>query len=264
MDPHFPYITHKEFNFAPNYKGKLPSTISQFLDFDKPDLEYVKACYDSEIRFTDEYVGRVISKLKELGLFDNTIIMVVADHGDEFDEHGGYNHGHTLYQEVLSVPCIVKLPGQRRGRVVGGTFAMIDLLPSVLRYIGFDQKSYGMQGSALDLSRLTECEDKYVFSSLDVAGPLFTPASVRSVQNRRYEYIKYFNKRLEMLFDLVNDPTEQRNILTTEPEVGAKLRKACMDQSRRMDSIRRTAPPEEPAQLNNNDVKLLRSLGYLQ
>lgn len=265
MDPHFPYAMHKEFNYAPNYRGKLSSTISNFQDFGKSDLEYVKACYDSEISFTDEYIGRVIAALKAQGLFDNTMIIVMADHGDEFHEHGGYNHGHSLYQELLNVPCIVKLPGTQKGRVVDGTFAMIDLLPSVLKFIDCYKPSYRMYGSAVDLNRLNRHDDKYVFSATDVAGPNFKPASIRSVQSGNYKFIRYLDRSTEMVFDLLKDPGEQHDLVAKNPEVFQKLKRVCTEHTRLMDSIRQSVPPQEQVErLNNNELRLLRSLGYLQ
>ena len=76
------------------------------------DIKYLKALYDSEISFTDEYIGKLLDKLKELRLYDNTLIIFTADHGEGFLERGDYWIGHTktLYQELIHVPLIIKLP----------------------------------------------------------------------------------------------------------------------------------------------------------
>ena len=95
-------------------------------------LENLIGLYDGELAFTDAHLGRLFAYLRRRGLDSNTVVVVTADHGEEFVDHGGIEHGHTLYQELLAVPLVISGPGVPEGRVVEETAAGIDLLPSLL------------------------------------------------------------------------------------------------------------------------------------
>ena len=108
MDPHDPYFPHP-------YTGEAIARVES----DNPDpalAKHMRELYDGEIRFTDEHIGEVEAKLRELGLWDDTLIVITADHGEEFHEHGGWWHGTTLYEEQIHVPLLVKWPKGKVGR----------------------------------------------------------------------------------------------------------------------------------------------------
>ncbi len=94
--------------------------------------------HDAGIAFSDHHSARLLDKLKQLGLYDSTLIVVVADHGEEFGEHGGWEHGKTLYGEQLRIPLIFKLPGAgpeaaaARGLEIDAVADQVDVLPTVL------------------------------------------------------------------------------------------------------------------------------------
>ena len=142
---HF-YDVHYDFNppppydtmFDPDYQGTLTG-----LDFDtnpalKPglpqrDLEHLLALYDGEIRHLDDHLGRFFDSLAERGVFDNTIVAVTSDHGEEFGEHGRFGHRETLYDEVLLIPLIVRFPAKiAPGTVVREQVRLIDVGPTLL------------------------------------------------------------------------------------------------------------------------------------
>ena len=75
--------------------------------------------YDGEIAFTDRHIGRILDGLQGLGLVEDTIVVFTTDHGEEFQDHGGLDHGHTLHQELLHLPLIIRVPGQDPGRHPG-------------------------------------------------------------------------------------------------------------------------------------------------
>ncbi len=105
------------------------------------------ARYDGEIRYVDEEFGRLRRGLEELGRWDQSLVIVVGDHGEEFWEHGGFEHGHSHYREVLQVPLIVRRPGGRAA-VREGRARQIDILPTILEYAGLDVPP-GFPGRAL-------------------------------------------------------------------------------------------------------------------
>ncbi len=96
------------------------------------------ALYDGEIAYTDMQLGRLLDSLSMMGLSGNTLIVVVGDHGEEFLEHGGMDHGRTLYQEICHVPLVFCGPGVPRGEVVQTLVAQLNVLPTVLNLSGTD------------------------------------------------------------------------------------------------------------------------------
>ena len=106
--------------FDSDYKGSFKG-VQQDIDNIKPgikdeDLRHMIALYDGEIRYVDEYIGKLWDRLKELNLLENTILIIAADHGEEFLEHNSHWHGHTLYDELIHVPLIIHYPPLIRGQ----------------------------------------------------------------------------------------------------------------------------------------------------
>jgi len=125
MDPHDPYFTHP-------YDGSGYARAAH----QKPDpseASALSALYDGEISYWDAEFGKLLDALRQRGLYDDLTIVVTSDHGEEFDEHGGFWHGTTLYDEQVRVPLFIKLPQNRRGgTVVRHWVQSIDLMPTVL------------------------------------------------------------------------------------------------------------------------------------
>ena len=140
-DPHAPYTPPGEFyeRFASGVDPAL-GLIDQVHDIsagrrEAPPgtAEAWRDLYDGEIAFVDHHFGRFVERLRDLGLYDSSVIIVLSDHGEEFGEHGGWEHGKTLYGEQLRVPLLIKLPdGAGAGRRVDARANQIDVLPTLL------------------------------------------------------------------------------------------------------------------------------------
>lgn len=137
-DVHFDYIAPKEYvdRFANGYRGTLD--VSNFWTNDAihagmapEDLQYVKACYDAQIAFVDDHLARLFAKLDELGLRETTYIIVTADHGEEFFDHGNKGHRLNLHEETLRIPLVVAGPGIAP-RVITNPARLIDVMPTLL------------------------------------------------------------------------------------------------------------------------------------
>ena len=141
MDPHDPYYAHP-------YNGEAYSRAAH--PSPSPDeAEHLTALYDGEITYWDEHFGALIAELRRRGLYDDLTIVITADHGEEFCEHGGFFHGTTLYDEQVHVPLFVKLPAARRGgTTVNHWVQSIDIMPSLLREAGLTVPE-GVQGAQL-------------------------------------------------------------------------------------------------------------------
>ncbi len=141
-DPHAPYLPPERLRrqFAPDAPpgpGILKTRTSAGASHSAEDL---RGLYDAEIAFVDEHFGRMLEELDRRGVLDDTLVVFVADHGEEFQDHGRYGHGATLYQEQIHVPLIVRLPGALRRpedlSVVKSQVRQIDIVPTILDSIG--------------------------------------------------------------------------------------------------------------------------------
>lgn len=149
FDPHIPYSPPEPWNGMftdPGYEGVYSEAwggVSELnavhfgRDTIPPDgLANLIALYDGEIAYTDMQIGRLAGGLRAKGLSENTLIVVVGDHGEEFMEHGGMDHGRTLYQEICHVPLVFCGPGVPRGETVHTLVAQLNIMPTVLDLCG--------------------------------------------------------------------------------------------------------------------------------
>ncbi|HEY8516447.1 MAG TPA: sulfatase [Candidatus Binatia bacterium] len=145
-DPHYDYDPPPPYDtmFDPDYTGTISGV--DFLlntrvrpDMDRRDLEHIVALYDGEIRYTDEHLGRIVDLLRRLGVLDDTIVVVTADHGEEFFEHGRKGHGEVLYDETMLVPLVIRYPRRvEPGRVIEEQVRLMDVAPTILELAGVE------------------------------------------------------------------------------------------------------------------------------
>jgi choline-sulfatase len=101
------------------------------------DKDRLRALYDGEVSYHDHYLGVFLAKMRELGLYDDMVFVVTSDHGEEFDDHGSWGHGHSIFQELLHVPLVVRWPAADSRNVrVANTVSTIDIAPTVLEASG--------------------------------------------------------------------------------------------------------------------------------
>jgi len=153
FDNHYDYVPPAEHDlFDPDYGGDIDGTNflhSPFIAGEKEgagpreqvvsdrDLERIHALYEGEMHWTDAELRRIVDRLDELGELDDTLIVILSDHGDEFFEHGSIGHRRTLFEEVVAVPLILRLPGRLpSGARVAGPVSLVDLPATVLDIVG--------------------------------------------------------------------------------------------------------------------------------
>ncbi len=146
-DPHAPYTPPEPFRqrFAPGvdpavgWLGNVDEITNGQRTAPEGTREALIDLYDGEIAFNDQQFGRLVDQLKALGIYDQTLIVLLSDHGEEFLDHGGWQHGRTLYGEQLRVPLVVKLPrGEAAGLTTDVLASHIDVLPTVLDVLGLE------------------------------------------------------------------------------------------------------------------------------
>jgi arylsulfatase A-like enzyme len=189
---HDPYAPDPEYLalFETDYAGSISNNIdskeigkinSDSFDLSAADIEHVNNAYDAEIRSMDDAFGRLIAYLKDNNLYDNTVIIFTSDHGEEFGEHGYVGrHFFTLYDELIHVPLIVKMPdSQRAGVMVGEQVRGVDILPTLLDLLAINFEPDIDGESLISLMLGEETEALIAVSQQDTSDPL-PPTSIRT------------------------------------------------------------------------------------
>ena len=190
-------------------------------------FEDVYPRYLAEVRDVDRALEGFLAFLRETGRYDDALILLVADHGEEFADHGAEKHGRTLFEEVLRVPGVLKLPGNRHaGRRLGEAVEFYDLLPTLLSALGVDWEG-PTQGRDvmpwLDAAPTSEAPPGFYALTLD-------GTRISSVRFGRHKLIYNHRSERAFLYDLEADPGERHDIAPESPEVAAQL-KALLDRA---------------------------------
>ncbi len=228
------------------------------------DIEYVRGVYHGEVAFMDEQIGRLVDELKDMDLYDRAMIVAVADHGEEFWEHGGFEHGHTLYDELVDVPLIVKFPSDLHPttRVVKWQVRTLDIMPTVFDYLAVKVPESFAGESLLSYVRGEPRGHRNVLSESLLYG-------TRRVAWRtaRYVYIQDIEDGRDdigELYDWNNDRGERVDLSRDYPEVAAQLRAQCLDYYLTLLARAKTMSALEPVDMSPEEIEKLRSLGYVR
>lgn len=214
-----------------------------------------EALYDAQIAHADRQFGLLLRRLRELGLYDRTLIVLVADHGEEFLDHGNFAHGHSLYQEILHVPLVVRWPeGRYAGRRVESPAQHLDLLPTILAATGTGSPP---ASPGLDLRLLAAADtpvEREVSSDLSLAGTRI--ASL--VAGGMHLLVRERPDSAAELYDLDRDPHELRNLA----DAGSVRFGFLMARLRRLHPQGGDAAARRPPISPELDAQL-RALGYV-
>lgn len=250
MDPHDPY-------FARPLSGESYSRAANT----NPDPKMAKRfseLYDGEIKYFDEHFGTLIAELKKQGIYDKAIIAVTSDHGEEFQEHGGWWHGTTLYEEQIHVPLIVKLPknksaGDRRDDLA----SLMDVPPTLAVAAGLENAPTWVGRDLFGDADAPEA----VFSEEDHQGNV-----LKSLRGKEWKLItaNEGNPRglaKEELYNMDSDRGETKNRAGDEKEVMATMHKGLEDAAKGLQDIK---IEREQMEVDAESQELLEKLGYIE
>lgn len=271
-DVHYDYAPGAPYStmFDPHYQGTVNGDNFYFnphvnKDMNSDDLDHVIALYDGEIRLVDDHLALLRKKLSELGTADRTIIVVTADHGDEFFEHGRKGHHRTLYDEVVLVPLVVYVPGVvPTSPEIAMESSIIDIMPTILSLVGAPVPG-GVEGQ--DLSGVAFHGSPQWKRS--VQGELYRRQSLNVQVSLRRDGRKiihhFFNNRLEA-FDLVNDPGEQVTVAADRDFITPLLEELTtwLNRSWSVFSHRIQEQGVYSLEMDKDTRERLKSLGYIQ
>jgi arylsulfatase A-like enzyme len=273
-DTHTPYAPRPPFDemfmdgvpeptpgFSPDTETMEKVRLSKYTDtlltLPPNDIAHAIALYDGEIRFVDTWFGELWSVVRELGLDQRATVVVLSDHGEEFQEHGSVLH-EKLYATVTRIPFIIRLPGGRLARPVAEIVESIDLMPTLLELAGV-RVPEGVQGESLLPIILGQDSD-----GLHVAfseSPFF--GRNRAVALGRHHLILTRKNSSAELYDLVDDPLEQDDLAGDRPpelEAMIGLQKGWEERVARSTY----ATSGEAAPLDEETLEQLRRLGYIR
>ena len=273
FDPHYDYVPPPPFDtaFDPNYEGSVDGRgiNSELRKSTRPrqrDLDHIIALYDGEVLYTDGYVSKLLEKFTEYGILDETLISVFGDHGDEFYEHGSTTHTHTLYNELIHVPLILRWPPEiPKNRRVDVMVSQVDIMPTVLDYLDIKYDGF-MQGSSLRtlIERQDEKLHDVLYAEVSAEGNLVFAAAI----SRYKKLILHLNSGKKQLFDLINDPGEQIDIYkaqsSNEPIALESHLNLWLSNNNKLAKQLSGIEGFHKADLDEDRLRQLKALGYIQ
>ena len=256
-DPFFVFINymeaHKDYGVTPAFRRWLPADVSPaealavsqnswpynagIEPMSPRQLQILRALYDSDVTYLDGRVGELVEHIRELGILDNTLLIITSDHGELIGEHHLIGHLFSLYNEALHVPLIVRYPARLSpGTRVSPVVELLDIYPTILDAAGVDPHARPqLQGHSLlrpaeaPKPRYAVSEYGYpvhlVHDGIEVRRSFDTARFLRrlkSIQSSQLKYIWASDGRHE-LFDLHEDPDEQHNLIHEHPDKAAAL-----------------------------------------
>ncbi len=251
----------------------------RFTEFPEAVRRNIVGLYDGEIRYTDEtLIGPIVARLKSLGIYDRTMIVLTSDHGEEFFEHGAWLHTHSVYNEVLRVPLIIKHFGSRGAGTAVETYVRgVDVMPTICRELGIGIRPGDIDGRSLqDLGEGKGSEtagERIAVGDLSVRmANRFIPPKIaifrfphKFIFNAPYspdDLAYYANPPRPVveseIYDLAVDPGETVNLAGARPELVAEFRELI----KRLFRPRKGRGPRAAA-ADEDLEKQLKTLGYL-
>jgi tetratricopeptide (TPR) repeat protein len=229
---------------------------------------YSKSPYDGEVAYVDASVGSLLNALRSRALYTDSLIAVMADHGEALGEHGERSHGIFLYDETIHVPLLFKLPGAHLGaKRVQTRAGLVDVMPTVLEAVGL-RIPEAVQGESL-LSLIKEpagktrngstapgTPDRPAYAETDYPRRAFGWSSLRSLRAGKYLFISAPKREL---YDQRNDPAAAHNVATASPAVSDTLAAKIEEFRGRTRAVAGNAA----AGLSSQQVEQLNALGYI-
>ncbi|MBF0331196.1 MAG: sulfatase [Candidatus Omnitrophica bacterium] len=194
--------------------------LTLFRSYGTQKTGYLLSLLDASIWEVDrDLIGRLVATLKERGVYDKTIIIITADHGNEYKDHGQIGHGPALYDESLRVPLIVRVPGAKPGIQVDSLVEAVDILPSVCDILGMPVP-YQAQG--ISWRRDLEGSPAQAAHSFVISESIGT--DLVAIRSKRWKLIMEAKSgKPKELFDLEKDPHELNNVIADRFEMSKEL-----------------------------------------
>ena len=272
MDVHGPYLSHR----GNPYLDKLRAEILYQKAMKNPggitpkEKETLRESYKAEVRYVDQQLGALVNELKRSGMWDEMLVIVTADHGDEFGEHGLFGHKNNPHEELVKVPLLIKFPisfNSKPGTFVEQPVRLLDLLPTILDVNGLvPEESIQRQIEGQSLVPLAQTEGattkflNYVIIEKEVKGSDKLRIGIRTEE---WKFIFDGENQVQELYHLAKDPNEQHNVFWDYPRMADEFEEILHE---RLSQIaERSANVRVPNVVESKEVEdRLRALGYIE
>ena len=281
FDPHHPYLPEKLGTAKENVPDKIRKIYrrenANYVKMEhgiiypvfwgkKPLLhdekKYLVHNYNREIALLDEKIGEIFAKLKEMDIYDHTLIIITADHGESFGEHNLMLHGVSLYQDNIHVPLIIKYPlDDKKKGVIDYPVSLSGIVPTILSYLSIEIPDY-IQGSPF----ISRNQQKIIAQNFR------DPSWNQRERTKRfdqdlislivddYKYIKSIGGE-DKLFNIKEDSKESKNLIRKKTRIAENLKRAL---ERYIKDLRLFEIKGETAEMNQGLMQNLKALGYIQ
>ena len=270
MNLHAPYggrFLQSSIEFLdPGYQGRFRNSYAAqdaavSASLSPRELLHIRTLYDAGLILVDEQIGRLLQFLHQHGVFDQTLIIVTGDHGECLGEHQHFQHDE-MWEEVIRVPLLIKLPGQTQARVLEENYRLLDVAPTVLDLLGA-APALEMQGQSFLAS---------LRAGPEAGRPVFVTrtnpqADLAALVLGRAKLIFHPRTGQAQLFDLAADPKEQTDLAEQEPRRRDELRailQAHLEQVQRIRGRLQGGRTFEPERLTPTERGSLQALGYAE
>jgi arylsulfatase A-like enzyme len=221
---------------------------------DPADRAFIAGAYAEEVLFVDQQIGRLLDGLATRALRERTLVVVTSDHGEELFDHGSFEHGHTMYQELLHVPLVVAGPRVRRSRIAAPV-SLVDVFPTVLDALGVAPPA-AVAGVSLWPTRVDG--QPLPARPLVADGVLLGPAR-RAIVRWPWKLVIETESDTRMLFDLAGDPRE-----TAPRSAAAETASLAAELHAVVAASARGGRKSPDAKVDADTRQRLRALGYLE
>lgn len=265
MEPHHPYSPPPGWrnHFARPGAGLPPRILagnpdpilaSMYKRHEKKDwsreVAYLSDCYDDEIRYVDHALNQLIEQLAKIDPDRDTVVILAADHGEDFLEHGDLMHCRTLHDTTLHVPLVMWIPGVS-GRRIATPVQNVDVVPTLLDYLGIDARGEAFEGRSL----------RGVIAGTAEPAPAWAAHHAqRAIVDGSSKLIYDLDTGAARLFDLAADPGERNDLAGAAPERLRALERQLLDRVAATEGT----DPKTAAQRSKNVQERLRAIGYLE
>ena len=266
LDPHLPYEPPADLvdrlprgRLGPGFDAIEDIRIGRLVPT-REEKAWIAALYAGEVRLVDREIGRLIEGLSTMGVYDQALVVLTSDHGEELWEHRGFEHGHSLHREVLDVPLLVHLPGGGRTGRIRDVVSTERVTPTILDVAGIESDD------SHRVLPLMAGHDPAPAGQVVSTGLVYFRRET-SVSGPDFKYIVDLDTGKEVLFDVERDPRELRNLAHDPDEAdrldAARALLAAHEERAGMERANLGTTSESGA-LDPEAVRQLRSLGYVR
>ena len=237
------------------------------VDLTREDRDYSRALYDAQILYVDQKLKDFFAEIEKKRLLENSLVIVLSDHGEAFGEHKFWGHGWTLYEEMTHIPLLLRFPGEEyAGRVIEERVSLVDIAPTVADYLELPLAEQWHGEFLLPLLQDTDSKvERRIYSQLWNNHAMYQ-GFLKLIEQKDPTPSRHNRDHMpaEAVFDLGKDPKERENLIDNPPMAATEEFTRLHQALSVMATQRNAEGSVEEVQLDSEQVEELQALGYLK